>query len=130
MVSWEFYESDGIRIGAIMEPRLLLALNLFKKAPRHLGMSLNYRNLVGILVKVKDDLSGQVYPDGSVSKKLNENDHARLNKGIEVGTEILRALGCPSKSIVVGETKGAHPSGTCPCEKSSVSTLTIISSTP
>ncbi len=113
VVSWEFYESDGIRVGAIIEPRLLLALNLLKKAPRRLGMSLNYRNLVGILVKVKDDLSGQVYPDGNVSKKLNENDHARLNKGIEVGTEILRALGCPSRSIVVGETKGAHPSGTC-----------------
>ncbi|MHC4504824.1 MAG: GMC family oxidoreductase N-terminal domain-containing protein, partial [Planctomycetota bacterium] len=58
VVTWEFYDSDGIRIGTIMEPRLLLAINLLKKAPRYLGMSLNYRNLVGILVKVKDDLSG------------------------------------------------------------------------
>ena len=113
VVTWEFYDSDGIRIGTIIEPRLLLAINLLKKSPRYLGLSLNYRNLVGILVKVKDDLSGRVYSDGTVSKQLNENDHARLNKGIEVGTGILRARGCPPKKLVTGEVKGAHPSGTC-----------------
>jgi choline dehydrogenase-like flavoprotein len=113
VVTWEFYDSDGIRIGTIMEPRLLLAINLLRKSPRNLGLTLNYRNLVGILVKVKDDLSGHVYPDGTVSKQLNENDHARLNKGVQVGTEILRALGCPAKSIITGDIKGAHPSGTC-----------------
>ena len=62
---------------------------------------------------MKDDLSGRVDPDGTVSKRLNENDHARLDKGIAVATEILRALGCPQKKIVTGEVKGAHPSGTC-----------------
>jgi choline dehydrogenase-like flavoprotein len=113
VVTWEFYDSDGIRIGTIIEPRLLLAMNLLKKSPARLGMALNYRNVVGILVKVKDDLSGRVHPDGTVSKKLNENDHARLNKGIAVATDILRKLGCPPKGIVTGEIKGAHPSGTC-----------------
>ncbi|GAB4346784.1 MAG: GMC family oxidoreductase [Candidatus Abyssubacteria bacterium] len=113
VVTWEFYDSDGIRIGTIMEPRLLFALNLLKQAPGHIAMSLKYRNVVGILVKVKDDLSGRVYPDGTVSKQLNENDLARMDKGIKVATEILRAIGCPSNKIVTGDTKGAHPSGTC-----------------
>ena len=113
VVSWEFYDSDGIRVGTIIEPRLLLAMNLLKRSPGHLRMSLNYKKLVGVLVKVKDDLSGRVYPDGAVSKQLNENDHGRLRKGIGVATEILRALGCPSNKIVTGEIKGAHPSGTC-----------------
>jgi choline dehydrogenase-like flavoprotein len=113
VVTWEFYDSDGIRIGTIMEPRLLFAMNLLKQAPGHIAMSLRYRNIVGILVKVKDDLSGRVYPDGTVSKQLNENDRARMDKGIRVATEILRAVGCPSNRIVTGDTKGAHPSGTC-----------------
>jgi len=113
VVSWEFYDSDGIRLGTIMEPALLLAMNLLKKSPRHLGMALNYKNLIGVLVKVKDDLSGRVFPDGSVSKQLNENDLGRLDKGIKIANEILRAIGCPPGRIVVGETKGAHPSGTC-----------------
>ena len=113
VVSWEFYESDGIRLGTIMEPRLLLALNLLKRSPKYLGTAIKYNRLVGILVKVKDDLSGCVYPDGSVSKRLNENDHARLDKGIGVGKEILGSLGCPPGTIVVADIKGAHPSGTC-----------------
>jgi len=113
VVSWEFYDSDGIRLGTIMEPRLLFAMNLLKRSPKYLGTAIKYNKLVGILVKVKDDLSGCVYPDGSVSKKLNENDHARLDKGIGVGKEILRALGSPADKIVVSDIKGAHPSGTC-----------------
>jgi choline dehydrogenase-like flavoprotein len=113
VVSWEFYESDGIRLGTIIEPRLNIAMNLLKKSPGYLGTVLKYRKLVGILVKVKDDLSGRVYPDGTVSKQLNENDHGRLNKGIEIGKEILRALDISSNKIIMGEIKGAHPSGTC-----------------
>jgi choline dehydrogenase-like flavoprotein len=113
VVTWEFYDSDGIRIGTIIEPRLLLAMNLLRVSPSHLGMSLNYRNLVGIFVKVKDDLSGRVHSDGTVSKRLNQNDRGRMDKGIEVATEILRALGSPQQKIVVGDIKGAHPSGTC-----------------
>ena len=113
VVSWEFYESDGIRIGTIIEPKLILAKSLLTTSPRDLGLTMSYRNLVGILVKVKDDLSGRVHPSGEVSKRLNESDHGRLNKGAEVATEILRALGCPERTIVRGEIKGAHPSGTC-----------------
>jgi choline dehydrogenase-like flavoprotein len=113
VVTWEFYDSDGIRIGTIMEPKLLVAMNLLKKSPGHLGMALKYRNLVGIMAKVKDDLSGRVHPDGTVSKELGENDRGRLEKGIAVASEILGALGCLQKKIAIGEVKGAHPSGTC-----------------
>ncbi|UCD57541.1 MAG: hypothetical protein JSV16_00070, partial [Candidatus Hydrogenedentota bacterium] len=38
---------------------------------------------------------------------------SRLKKGIEICTDILRAIGCSPGKIVVGELKGAHPSGTC-----------------
>jgi choline dehydrogenase-like flavoprotein len=113
VVSWEFYESDGIRLGTLIEPRLLLAMAMALRSPGHLALGANYRKVVGILVKVKDDLAGGVRPDGTVSKPLTEDDRGRLNKGIGVGIEILRALGCKEKSIVTGDIKGAHPSGTC-----------------
>ncbi|MBI4833115.1 MAG: GMC family oxidoreductase [Candidatus Lindowbacteria bacterium] len=113
VVTWEFYDSDGIRLGTIMEPKWLLAINLLKQSPKNLLSALNYKKMVGILVKVKDDLSGRVYPDGSVSKGLGEQEWGRLNKGIKTAKDILRAVECPAKSIVVGDAKGAHPSGTC-----------------
>jgi len=113
VVSWEFYDKEGIRVGTIMEPRWLLAMNLVKKSPKHINFAMNYRKLVGILVKVKDDLSGRVYRDGSVSKKLGEQDWDRINRGVVVARNILRALECREDHIVIGEAKGAHPSGTC-----------------
>lgn len=113
VVTWEFYDSDGIRVGTIIEPKWLLALNLLRKSPGHLNLPLNYNRVVGILVKVKDDLSGRVNRDGSVSKALGEQDRARLEKGVVVAKNILRALECKPQTIAVGEVKGAHPSGTC-----------------
>jgi len=113
VVTWEFYDKEGIRVGTIMEPKWMLALNLLKKSPKHLPLSMNYRKAVGILVKVKDDLSGRVLPDGTVSKKLGEQDWERIDKGVVVAKNILRALECKPQSVVVGEAKGAHPSGTC-----------------
>jgi choline dehydrogenase-like flavoprotein len=54
-----------------------------------------------------------MFPDGSVSKALNEQDWDLINKGVVVAKNILRALGCRPETVVVGEAKGAHPSGTC-----------------
>ncbi len=113
VVSWEFYEKEGIRVGTIIEPKWLFALNLLKKSPGHLNLAMNYGRLVGILVKVKDDLSGRVHRDGSVSKKLGEQDWDRIDRGVVVARNILRALECTQNNIVIGEAKGAHPSGTC-----------------
>ncbi len=113
VVSWEFYESDGIRLGTMVEPRMLLAISMARKSPSHLTLPINYNKTVGILVKVRDDLAGGIHADATISKPLGEEDHGRLNKGIGVATEILRALGCSAKSIAVGDVKGAHPSGTC-----------------
>jgi len=113
VVSWEYYDSHGIRLGTIIEPRLLMALNMAKKSPRYLGFAMNYKKLAGILIKVKDDLSGGVSRDGTISKPLSEDDLARLEKGKKVAKDILRAMGCRRDKIVEGDIKGAHPSGTC-----------------
>ncbi|RJP14889.1 MAG: GMC family oxidoreductase [Candidatus Abyssobacteria bacterium SURF_5] len=113
VVTWEFYDNDGIRIGTIMEPKWMFALSMLKQSPKHVSLAMSYRNIVGILVKVKDELSGEVRPDGTVSKALGEPEWDRLNKGIVVAKNILRALECKPQTIVVGEAKGAHPSGTC-----------------
>jgi choline dehydrogenase-like flavoprotein len=112
VVSWEFYD-QGIRLGTLVEPRLLLAMNLARQGIPSVRLSLNYDQTVGILVKIKDTLSGSVNRDGTVSKPLTEVDHARLRQGIAVATDLLRGLGCPAGTISAGDIKGVHPSGTC-----------------
>ncbi len=113
VVSWEFYESHGIRLGTMMEPRWLFAINSARISPSRAISGFSYGNMVGILAKVKDDLTGGVDADGVVSKPLTDDDQARLKKGKQVAADILRALDCKSSSIFESEVKGAHPSGTC-----------------
>lgn len=113
VVSWEFHEKEGIRMGTIIEPRAMMALSLARKSPLKTGLAFGYKRTVGILIKAKDDLSGRIYPDGKVSKPLTDQDRKKLDKGVGVAREILKAMGCKDNDIGLTGVKGVHPSGTC-----------------
>lgn len=114
VVSWKWYDSHGIRVGTLIDPWLMTMISLGKAGWRHLPKIFKYRKMIGILVKVKDEPGGWVNSRGEVSKALTDEDMAKINKGIEIATDVLVETGCDPGSIVTGEIRGAHPSGTCP----------------
>jgi len=113
VVTWKWYDSDGIRIGTLIDPWLMTLISLAKTGLRHVPKIFHYRRMAGILVKVKDEIGGFVDENGTVSKALTEQDLARIEKGYGIAREVLVEAGCPPESIVRGEIRGAHPSGTC-----------------
>ena len=113
VVSWKWYDSDGIRVGTLIDPWLITMIGLAKAGLHHLPKIFSYRKMIGILVKVKDEIGGWVNAKGEVSKSLTKADMAKINKGIGIAKEVLLEAGCSTKSIVTGEIRGAHPSGTC-----------------
>jgi choline dehydrogenase-like flavoprotein len=113
VVSWKWYDRDGIRVGTLIDPWLMTLISLAKAGFSHLFKILNYRRMIGILVKVKDELGGYVDKDGVVSKELTPGDLEKLRKGEAIAREVLVEAGCDPGSIVPGEIRGAHPSGTC-----------------
>jgi choline dehydrogenase-like flavoprotein len=114
VVTWEFYESHGIRLGTLIDPWLMTLFNGIKSGVRSGISSMKYRNLVGILVKIKDEPAGWVNREGEVSKALTDADMEKIAMGRGIAEDILRASGCPQKSLFTSPIKGAHPSGTCP----------------
>ena len=68
--------------------------------------------MLGIMTKTADDSAGRIYPDGSFSKPITEEDKKRLEKGSSISKEILIKAGADSKSIIVSKVAGAHPGGT------------------
>lgn len=112
VVTWEFYD-EGIRLGTLMDPRLMTFFSLAKTGVTQAAKALAYNRMIGILVKVKDDLGGYVDTNGEVSKALTQADLDKIRKGAGISREILIAAGCPADSVVMGEIRGAHPSGTC-----------------
>lgn len=113
VVTWKWYDSDGIRIGTLIDPWLMTLLSLAKTGLGHVPKILRYRRMAGILVKVKDEIGGFVDENGEVSKALTRSDLEKIEKGYRIAREVLIEAGCPPRTVVRGEIRGAHPSGTC-----------------
>lgn len=111
--SWEFYSSDGFMVSPLVDPWLMYILQMGMVSPSKTFRVVRYPKTMSIMVKIKDDLAGEIFPDGSFSKPLTENDLLKLDKGAEVSTEVLVAAGCSPGSIVRGPVRGAHPGGAC-----------------
>ena len=113
VVSWKWYDSHGIRLGTMIDPMLMTFLSLAKAGWQHLFKILKYRQMIGVLVKIKDELGGSVDIHGEVSKKLTVADMDKIEMGARLAEKVLVEAGCDKQSIVRGEIRGAHPSGTC-----------------
>jgi choline dehydrogenase-like flavoprotein len=80
--------------------------------PSRLLDFINYRNQLGIMVKIGDERRGFISMDGAISKPLSDQDRFRLNRGAAIGRRILIRAGCDPRSIIVGPVRGAHPGAT------------------
>jgi choline dehydrogenase-like flavoprotein len=64
------------------------------------------------MIKLKDTVSGGVFPDGKISKPLTENDRPRLKYAEDVCRKILIEAGASPNTIFMTPLRGTHPSGT------------------
>ena len=78
----------------------------------YLRKARHYRKLLAVMVKVKDEFHGRIFPDGTISKILDDAARQRLDKGVGMATEILKKSGVKSGDIFVGKPLGGHPGGT------------------
>ncbi len=56
-------------------------------------------NLFAVIVKIKDEAQGKIYPDGTFSKAATTQDRKRLDKGGEAARELLMAAGARPETI-------------------------------
>lgn len=108
MVCDQYHASDGFILSPYIPVHRLSAFAEFGLP----GLTLPRKRLIGLMVKTKDDMVGEVFPDGAVSKQLTDADWARLNTGSALAKEILEAAGVSKSSLLVSRPQGAHPGGT------------------
>ena len=108
LVDLEFYESKGFILSPyVQSSRMGRFFDIGIK-----GVLMPTKGLLGIMTKTRDDTSGHIYPDGTISKPITVKDRERLNEGSSYAKEILIKAGADSKSITVSKIQGAHPGGT------------------
>jgi len=75
------------------------------------GIDASRENIMGLMIKIKDDAIGSVTKEG-VNKIMTSKDLQNLAEGIAIASKILNL--CGVKEIVSTEGIGAHPGGTAP----------------
>ena len=109
--SWE-NEDAGYMLSTLTDPWLMYPLAAIQKGIGPALSWLQWNKMLGVMIKLKDDISGGIYPDGKIRKPLSPDDQDRLNEAFEVCRRILIEAGAAKSSIFMRPLIGTHPSGT------------------
>ena len=109
--SWESPDA-GYMLSTLTDPWLMYPLAAVRKG---LGPALRWfqwHKMMGIMIKLKDDISGGIYPDGKIRKPMTAKDSERLAEAYRMCRQILIEAGAKRSSIFMRPLIGTHPSGT------------------
>ncbi|MGC9324116.1 MAG: GMC family oxidoreductase N-terminal domain-containing protein [Desulfomonilia bacterium] len=112
----EHYDSDGICILPVFPNWAMQSIMAVLKGPRYLPRLKDAFRFTGIMVKIRDELQGEIFPNNVLfqfSKAPTEQDKKRLNKGVDIIKKVLKKAGAPEDSILAFNPSGAHPSSSC-----------------
>jgi choline dehydrogenase-like flavoprotein len=108
MTAGVHFEEDGIVMTDFNMPRILKMG--FDAEVLRFGKIFSYRDVLPVMIKIRDDLGGRVTARGSIRKRLTREDKLRLKKGADHASRILRKAG--AKDIYRSWVFAAHPGGT------------------
>lgn len=109
--SWENAEV-GYMLSTLIDPWLLYPIITALKGPRYPLTWPRWNHILGVMIKLRDQVSGGVYADGRISKPLTANDRERLRQAEAVCREILVEAGARPDTIFMTPLRGTHPSAT------------------
>jgi choline dehydrogenase-like flavoprotein len=112
-MTWGYANDEiGYMLSTLIDPWLLFPIMCTLKSPRHLLKWPSWGRTLGVMIKIKDDLSGGITLDGEISKPMSERDQFRMNHGAIVAHQILVRAGADPGSIFITPLRGTHPSAT------------------
>jgi choline dehydrogenase-like flavoprotein len=109
--SWESPDA-GYMLSTLTDPWLMYPLAAVRKGFGPALQWLQWNRLMGVMIKLKDDITGGIYPDGKIRKPLSASDSERQNEAYEICRRILIEAGAKKSSIFMRPLIGTHPSGT------------------
>ena len=112
-MTWSCADDDlGVLYSTLIDPWLMYPIIMMLKGPKYPLTWNRWGRTYGVMIKLKDEISGEVSADGTVSKGLTSKDRERLSSAEEVARRILLRAGCASETIFSTPLRGTHPSGT------------------
>ena len=111
-MTWSYEDAEaGFMLSTLTDPWLMYPLAAIRKGFGPALRWLRWRNMLGIMIKLKDDISGGIYPDGKIRKPMTRGDNERLAHAYAICKKILVEAGARRSTIFMRPLIGTHPSG-------------------
>jgi choline dehydrogenase-like flavoprotein len=112
-MTWSYADDDlGVLYSTLIDPWLLYPLIMATKGPAYPLTWHRWGHTLGVMIKLKDEISGGVLADGRIHKGLTADDQRRLSQAEAVASTILQRAGCDPENIFTTPIRGTHPAGT------------------
>jgi choline dehydrogenase-like flavoprotein len=102
----------GYMLSTLIDPWLLYPLITTLKGLRYPLTWPRWNRTLGVMIKVTDEVAGEIAGEHNISKPITERDQARFGHAIEVSRQILVRAGCAPDTIFATPVRGTHPSAT------------------
>lgn len=109
--AWENPE-DGYMLSTLADPWLMYPIIAGIKGPRYALTWPRWGHTLGVMVKLKDDTSGDVAAEHDISKPFTLADQTKLDRATSVARRIMLKAGAEPESIFVTPARGTHPCAT------------------
>jgi len=112
-MTWSYPDDDlGVLFSTLIDPWLMYPIIMALKGPAYPLTWRRWGHTLGVMIKLKDEISGGIDIRGHISKGLTPHDRSRLARAEQVAAHILRRAGCDPDTIFTTPLRGTHPSGT------------------
>ena len=112
-MTWGYANDEiGYMLSTLIDPWLLYPIITMLKGPRYPLTWPRWRRTLGIMIKIKDDISGGITLEGEISKPMTDRDGFRMNHAAIVARRILIRAGADPDTIFLTPLRGTHPSWT------------------
>jgi choline dehydrogenase-like flavoprotein len=112
-MTWSCADDElGVLYSTLIDPWLMYPIIMANKGPLYPLTWNRWGNTLGVMIKLKDDISGSFDENGGISKGMTERDRMRLTRAEDVAREILLQADCTTGHMITTPLRGTHPSAT------------------
>jgi choline dehydrogenase-like flavoprotein len=112
-MTWSCADDElGVLYSTLIDPWLMYPIIMTLKGPAYGFTWSRWNRTLGVMIKLKDEISGEVDAQGRISKGVTAADRERLARAEEMAGRILREAGCAPDTVFTTPLRGTHPSAT------------------
>jgi choline dehydrogenase-like flavoprotein len=112
-MTWSCTDPElDVMYSTLIDPWLMYPIIMGAKGPAWPLTWPRWGRTLGVMIKLRDEISGGIDSRGRIAKGLTRDDATRLDRAETVARRILRAAGCADDSLIRTPMRGTHPSAT------------------